>query len=320
MLLPASVSLRNLCSTSCGCSLGVARSICSAARRRRVEVFNAERKRQLQRCNNDIEKVIITVLKEDGEERHLLMNNRLSTFYDCAKHISRLKAQNTAVAHVITESSEHFASPHAAIDGKARVELLEFNNAKFADNVNKAYWRSCSFLLGAVAESSFRANVCIIGSLPPVVESGRFVHVAAIEGLHDWRPSKAELDALTGKTLREFVVMALPFEPLTVERQFAIDLFAENEKKVERIMKGDDENVTLYKVGGHVDVAEGPLIANTRQIGRFAITAVHYVDSLYYFSGVSLPSAARCSSYSWDLLTEAARSPPEPRSQMVASL
>uniref|UniRef100_F1LAB9 39S ribosomal protein L39 n=1 Tax=Ascaris suum TaxID=6253 RepID=F1LAB9_ASCSU len=320
MLLPASVALRNLCSTSCGCSLGVARSMCSAARRRRVEAFNAERKRQLQRYSNDIEKVIITVQKEDGEERHLLMNNRLSTFYDCAKHISRLKAQNTAVAHVIAESSEYFASPHTTIDGKARVELLEFNNAKFADNVNKAYWRSCAFLLGAVAESSFRANVCIIGSLPPVVESGRFVHAAAIEGLHDWKPSKAELNALTGKVLRDFVFMALPFEPLTVERKFAADLFAENERKVEHIMKGDDANVTLYKVGGHVDVAEEPLIANTRQIGRFAITAVDYVDSLYYFSGVSLPSAARCSSYSWDLLMEAARSPLEPRSQMDASL
>lgn len=43
---------------------------------------------------------------------------------------------------------------------------------------------------------------------------------------------------------------------------------------MEHIMKGDDANVTLYKVGGHVDVAEEPLIANTRQIGRFAITAV----------------------------------------------
>lgn len=32
--------------------------------------------------------MIITVQKEDGEERHLLMNNRLSTFYDCAKRMS----------------------------------------------------------------------------------------------------------------------------------------------------------------------------------------------------------------------------------------
>lgn len=44
-----------------------------------------------------------------------------------------------------------------------------------------------------------------------------------------WVYLQAELNALTGKVLRDFVFMALPFEPLTVERKFAADLFAENE-------------------------------------------------------------------------------------------
>ncbi|VDM43536.1 unnamed protein product [Toxocara canis] len=321
------------------------RSVCSAARKRRLDAFNAERKRQLQQCSSSIEKagcsffrissnffgsvysigtllkkVIISVQLEDGEEKHLLMNNSLSTFHECAKHISGLKANNTGVAHVVTDSGEYFASPHATINGKAKVQLLEFNNAQFSHHLNKAYWRSCAFLLGALAETSFRADVCIVDALPPNVESGRFVYVAEIKELHDWKPSKAELDILTRKVLRDFVYMALPFEPLIVPRKFAADLFAENPKKLERLRSGDSGEVTLYKVGEHVDVSEGPLIANTRQIGRFAVTGVDYVNSLYHFSGVSLPSIAKCTSYSWDLLIEAARLPPQlPQSESSSS-
>jgi len=35
-----------------------------------------------------------------------------------------------------------------------------------------------------------------------------------------------------------------------------------------------DDNVTLYRMGDHIDVARGPLIGNTAHVGRFNVTAV----------------------------------------------
>ncbi|KHN86561.1 39S ribosomal protein L39, mitochondrial [Toxocara canis] len=344
-LLQTTASLRASCTSLFGFTLTAVRSVCSAARKRRLDAFNAERKRQLQQCSSSIEKADISGLKanntgvahvvtDSGEYfasphatingkakvQLLEFNNAQFSHHLNKVNISGLKANNTGVAHVVTDSGEYFASPHATINGKAKVQLLEFNNAQFSHHLNKAYWRSCAFLLGALAETSFRADVCIVDALPPNVESGRFVYVAEIKELHDWKPSKAELDILTRKVLRDFVYMALPFEPLIVPRKFAADLFAENPKKLERLRSGDSGEVTLYKVGEHVDVSEGPLIANTRQIGRFAVTGVDYVNSLYHFSGVSLPSIAKCTSYSWDLLIEAARLPPQlPQSESSSS-
>ncbi|VDK17930.1 unnamed protein product [Anisakis simplex] len=147
------------------CILTAFRSTSSTARKRRLEAFNAEREQQQQKYGVSIEKVIVSVQQEDQTERHLLMNDHLSTFHDCAKHISRLKVDNTALVHVTKESdaSEYFASPHTTVDGKSKIKLLSFNTADYADH---AYWRSCAFLLGALAETSLRADVSIIGALP----------------------------------------------------------------------------------------------------------------------------------------------------------
>ena len=53
--------------------------------------------------------------------------------------------------------------------------------------------------------------------------------------------------------------------------------------------------VTVYKLGDFVDMTEGPLIANTSQIGRFNLTAIHNVESprlgtMQRIQAISIPS------------------------------
>ncbi|VDK21955.1 unnamed protein product [Anisakis simplex] len=118
---------------------------------------------------------------------------------------------------------------------------------------------------------------------------------------------------MTRKVFRDYIYKALPFEPIRVPRMFAAELFAENQRKADCILNHEDDDVILCKVGEHVDVVEGPVISNTRQIGRFAVTGVDYVDAQYHFRGVSLPSPVKCSSYSWDLIVNAATVSSAPR-------
>ena len=50
--------------------------------------------------------------------------------------------------------------------------------------------------------------------------------------------------------------------------------------------------MVLYRVGDLVDASRGPMIANTGQLGRVSITAVHRIhDSVHRVQGVALPSA-----------------------------
>lgn len=279
----------------------------AGSRIRRLILFDTEWKRQLETNSFNLEKAIVTVIGHAGEQRQLLMNNRTSTFYDCLKHISRHKAESSALLFTESGSDANFLPVHSRVNGNSTVHFLNFSDYDHADEVNKAYWRSCAFLLGAIAETSFRANVTLKGALPSVVESGRFGYAATIDDLQDWKPSKNELGVLTRTGLRNYVDANLPFIPLTVDRQLAAEIFEDSPQKRDFILQGDSADVMVYKMGDHVDITDGPLIANTRQIGRFAVTDVEQKSGTFYFYGVSIPSSQKCSSFSWDLLVDASR-------------
>lgn len=55
---------------------------------------------------------------------------------------------------------------HRPFEDDCSVTFLQFLDPD-PHHVNRAYWRSCSFLLGAVAETCFKDNVqCILHSFP----------------------------------------------------------------------------------------------------------------------------------------------------------
>ena len=70
----------------------------------------------------------------------------------------------------------------------------------------------------------------------------------------------------------------LDFERLEVNVDLAMEMFEDNRFKTAQIpfiAAADSQGrVTVYRIGNHVDISQGPLIANTSQIGRFTITKV----------------------------------------------
>jgi len=101
---------------------------------------------------------------------------------------------------------------------------------------------------------------------------------------------------------------------LKVARNFHI-CFQDNPFKSEQIPDIADKNnnkVTLYRLGEHIDISKGPMVGNSGLIGRVSISAVHKltdgpVDSLYRFQGVALPTGIQLNHFAYGILENRAR-------------
>ncbi len=183
---------------------------------------------------------------------------------------------------------------HRPLEEDCSVELLKFHDDD-PFHVNKAFWRSCSFLLGYACESVFSESVPIqLHSFPrPKVASGSFIYDIDL-GSIDWSPSREELMAISAR-MHRISQAALPFERLVVDVQLALEMFEDNvhkKKQLPNIAKND--KVTLYRVNNHVDISAGPMMANTSFLGRrCTIAAAHKISKegrpLFRFQGVALP-------------------------------
>jgi len=204
---------------------------------------------------------------------------------------------------------------HRPLQESCTLELLNF---KVADPmlVNQAFWRSCSFLLGAVMQRTFKSEAgLILHSFPrPNVKSGSYVHDIALNE-KNWQPSEQDLRALR----IDMVKLALDekkIERLEVNHEIAVEMFKDNPFKSEQLPSISNKNngiVTLYRVGDHIDISRGPLIASTRFVGITKIAAVHNISqpddssNIYRVQGVSLPNGFKMSSFAFGILEERAK-------------
>lgn len=112
------------------------------------EIFDGEKKRQSSLIAR-IEKieVIVKDLRMETDDITLVMNNNISTPYHCAKHISELLTNDSAVAEL---GDGTLWDMHRPITGDCTIRFRNFVDDQ-ANEVNKIFWRSCSFLLGMVS-------------------------------------------------------------------------------------------------------------------------------------------------------------------------
>lgn len=288
-----------------------------------------------------IEKIKVTIDSVPGRGTQLMMNKDISTPYDCALHIHDLLTTRSVVAELlptpVTNSGDQSEKTlettlETSIDGpyKKTAQLSETPRSiywdmhrplqgnctmrlrHFAENdvneLNKIYWRSCSFVLGMALRLAFKDAIKVLPhSWPkPDVKSGSFVYDAALGLDKKWEPEEQELRAFT-KVLWQIRSAALPFDRLDVQKEFAKQLFLSNPFKLAQIdsIAESEGKVTIYRCGGLLDLSVGPMISNTSQIGRITLAAVHpfettsddYKGIFYRFQGVSLPQQLPLSSY-----------------------
>lgn len=291
-----------------------------------------------------VDKIRVLVDSRPGQGRELMMNKDISTPFDCAQHIHDLVTTRTVVAELeplcsdVAKVHDEDAEVDAALgitdkkgdEGKAvakiekpiywdmhrplesscRVKFRHFAEPEVGE-VNKIYWRSCSFILGMAVKMAFKDEIkVLLHSWPkPDIKSGSFVYDVALNLSDTWKPAEQELRAFT-KIMWEIKNSSIPFERLTVDRETARKLFNNNPFKltqIDSILENESSQgrVTVYRCGGLVDISIGPMISNTSQIGRITLTSVHPFDTevndfkglFYRFQGVSLPQQLPISSF-----------------------
>lgn len=310
-------NINNAGTNICGCKcnipirqLSIAVKSNAEAKQKRNRLFNEEKKQQKENVGR-IEKIEVQY-KGLPEDVTLMMNKGISTPFNCAQHMSEMLMNRSVLALL---DGTTLWDMHRPLKANCQLELLHF---KIADpyHVNKAFWRSCSILLGAMAENSFKDNVRVkLHSFPsPNVKTGSFVYDVDV-GLDNWQPSKDELRIMSSQIVG-FCHQNHRFERLEVSTDLALEMFEDNKFKTEQIpfiatQISEGKSVVLYRVGDHIDISRGPMIANTGMVGRCTVTAVHKIETdygvLYRFQGVALPKEILLNHYAYGILENRAR-------------
>lgn len=148
----------------------------------------------------------------------------------------------------------------------------------------------------------------------PHIKSGSFVHDISLKE-SNWKPSEADLHTLRIEMVK-LASEALKIERLEVAHEIAIEMFSDNPFKREQlpgISSKNNGNVTLYRVGEHIDISRGPMISNTSFVGNCKIASTHKISSpgdshnLYRIQGVALPSGFTLSSFAFDIIADRAK-------------
>lgn len=197
---------------------------------------------------------------------------------------------------------------HRPLEESCTLQLLNFkSNDSYP--VNNAFWRTCSFVLGGVLQKSLKDDLGLyLHSFPrPNVKSGSFTYDFALNA-ENWTPTNDELKSL-GIEMLKFVRDNNVIERLDVNHDLALEMFKDNPFKREQLPSISNKNqgvITLYRVGEHIDISRGPMIASTNFIGRTRISAIHKISkedsNLYRIQGIALPTGFTMSAYAFNIL------------------
>ncbi|KAF5280129.1 hypothetical protein FQA39_LY18131 [Lamprigera yunnana] len=277
--------------------------------KRQSKLFYIESKRQKDTLGR-IEKIKVNYIGS-SENVSLIMNKHLSTPFDCAKHLGEIVANRSALA-VVNGEIWHM---HKPLPDSCNLELLHYNIAT-PTHVNKAFWRTCSFILGGVINNAFKNNITMqLHSFPsPNVRSGSFIYDAQLS-LDNWTPTQAELKILSAEMVK-FCQQAYQIRCLDVSIEVALSIFKNNEhktKQIPNIAAANQGKVTLFRAGDNVDISKGPMVSNTNHLGRTTIASVFKLKTdilgspIYRFQGVALPQSIVLNHVAYNIIEERAK-------------
>lgn len=113
-----------------------------------------------------------------------------------------------------------------------------------------------------------------------------------------WQPSKEELRALSAEMIK-LASKNLKLERLEVNNDLALEIFRDSHYKKEQIPSIVQQNqgrVILYRMGTHIDISRGPMVASSSLLGKCTVAAAHKLadekedSAIYRIQGVALPT------------------------------
>lgn len=199
----------------------------------------------------------IKVRLNDGSIREIDDN---STVLDLAKSISR----NLGKAAIVGEVNKTQVDLDYKLKNNDEVNILTADDEKAVEVIR----HSTSHILAQAVKRIYKDAKLAIG---PSIENG-FYYDFDIE-----TPLTTEDLQKIEKEMNNIIKENLEFERIDIPREDAIKLMEEKNEpyKVELIRDlPEDEKISLYKQGEHIDLCRGPHIKSTKYVKAFKLTSV----------------------------------------------
>ena len=199
----------------------------------------------------------IQVRLNDGSIREIDDN---STVLDLAKSISR----NLGKAAIVGEVNKTQVDLDYKLKNNDEVNILTADDEKAVEVIR----HSTSHILAQAVKRIYKDAKLAIG---PSIENG-FYYDFDIE-----TPLTTEDLQKIEKEMNNIIKENLEFERIDIPREDAIKLMEEKNEpyKVELIRDlPEDEKISLYKQGEHIDLCRGPHIKSTKYVKAFKLTSV----------------------------------------------
>ncbi|KZV47021.1 threonine--tRNA ligase, mitochondrial-like [Dorcoceras hygrometricum] len=214
-----------------------------------------------------------------------------TTPYDVAKEISKTLLSTSLVAKVdgvLWDMSR-------PLEGDCKLVFCNFDD----DEGRDTFWHSSAHILGESLEQTYGCRLCI----GPCTTRGEGFYYDAFYGdLGLNEDHFKQIEAAAKKAVDE----KQPFERIEVTRDQAIDIFSDNQFKVEIIKDlPEDKTITVYRCGPLVDLCRGPHIPNTSFVKAFSCLKASSAywrgnkdrESLQRVYGISFPDQKRLKEY-----------------------
>ncbi|RYR06613.1 hypothetical protein Ahy_B05g073922 isoform B [Arachis hypogaea] len=179
-----------------------------------------------------------------------------TTPFDVAKEISKNLANNALIARVNGVLWD-MARP---LEQDCELRIYKFED----DEGRDTFWHSSAHILGQSLEMGYGCMLCI-GPCTTRGEGFYYDGFYGDLGLNDDHCKQIEAGALKAAGEKQ------PFERIEVTRDQALEMFSDNEFKVEIINDlPADKTITVYRCGPLVDLCRGPHIPNTSFVKAIA--------------------------------------------------
>lgn len=215
----------------------------------------------------------------------------ITTPLDIAAQISKSLASNSLISRVNGDLWD-MTRP---LEGDCDLKLYNFDN----DEGRDTFWHSSAHILGQALEMEYGCKLCI----GPCTTRGEGFYYDAFYGelsLNEDHFKQIEAGAAKAVTEKQ------PFERIEVTRQQALEIFSDNQFKVEIINDlPEDKTITVYRCGPLVDLCRGPHIPNTSFVKALCCLKASSAywrgdrnrESLQRVYGISYPDSKRLKEY-----------------------
>ncbi|XP_022733882.1 threonine--tRNA ligase, mitochondrial 1-like isoform X3 [Durio zibethinus] len=211
----------------------------------------------------------------------------VSSPMDIAQGISKSLAANALISSV----NGVLWDMNRPLEDDCELKIFTFDS----DEGRDTFWHSSAHILGQSLESIYGCKLCI-GPCTTRGEGFYYDAFYADLGLNEDHFKQIEAGALKAVAEKQ------PFERIEVTREQAIEIFSENNFKVEIINDLPvDKTITVYRCGPLVDLCRGPHIPNTSFVKAFACLKASSAywrgnkdrESLQRVYGISYPDQKR---------------------------